>query len=226
MPLSMIKTRLAKLRARDHRFRIFGSSYHKYKSIPDSIDDLDRLVSLFALTLPSDYQRFLFEIGHGTGPYYGILSLFGTESEIRECFDPYIQEEADALANLSLSSSCPVFPIANGERIERNQDIIASNETVRFVAEFPCNGCIPICHHGGHKYTVLITAGRFRGSVWDMALDYSGSLWCPAKRPPGIVGYDYKGVELPNLSPIPTFDEWIIGWLDQCDADLADRLTT
>ena len=226
MPLSMIKTRLAKLRARDRRFRIFGSSHHKYKSIPDSTDDLERMERLFALVLPSDYQRFLFEMGHGTGPYYGVLSLFGTESEIRECFDPYFQEEAEALENLSFSSPFPVLPIANGEKIERNQNIITNSESLRFVAEFPCNGSIPICHHGSHKYTVIITTGRFKGSVWDMALDFSGSLWWSAKRPPGIVRHGYKGVELPNLSPIPTFFEWYIGWLDQCDADLADSTTS
>lgn len=215
---STIKSRLADLRTRDHRFLVFGSSDHKYEGVPDFMDDLVRLEKLFALRLPSAYQRFLFEIGCCAGAYYGILSLFGSESEINECFDPYYAEEAEALANLSLSSPFPTFPISDGAIFDHNRRFDFEESRLKFVADFPCNGCIPICRHGCAFYSVLITAGRLKGSVWDIQLDFGGNLWRPAKRPPGLLR---NSVRLPRIASIPSFIEWYTSWLEQCEADLA-----
>lgn len=52
------------------------------------------------------------------------------------------------------------------------------------------------------------TDGKLKGSVWDIELDFSGSLWRPAKRPPG---FRRNPVELPQLSPFPSFVEWFTG---------------
>jgi len=117
---SSIKSRLATIRDQDPDLHVFGSSLHKYESTPDSFDDLERLHRRYGLTLTSDYKRFLFEFGYGAGPYYGILSLFGSESEIHECFDTAYEEEADALAILSLSSPFPSSPIKNGDVLEHD----------------------------------------------------------------------------------------------------------
>ncbi|HSQ57589.1 MAG TPA: SMI1/KNR4 family protein, partial [Gemmata sp.] len=74
---------LARLRAADRVFRVFGSDHHRYQlGAVLSEAELRNFESAHQIKLPADYRRFLATVGNGgAGPYYGLepLGTFGRD---------------------------------------------------------------------------------------------------------------------------------------------------
>jgi hypothetical protein len=157
------------------------------------------------------------QVGYGAGPYYGLWSPEESLTEIRSLQMEY---ESEIGKHNSPSSSFP-FSIDDVQSIERK---IASGDKSPWIEwDWPCNGCLPICHHGCTFWSVLILVGELVGSIWDVACfaGYSGE-WLPAQRPSGWWEFGVTSRLLPPLPTPPTFMEWYTGWLERGLTDLTD----
>ena len=75
--LEFTRNQLGTLQRLDTRFRVFGSSSHRYRLV-DPIDSqpLTRFESDFGVKLPSDYCQFMTLLSNGgTGPNYGLVEF-------------------------------------------------------------------------------------------------------------------------------------------------------
>src|SRR6185503_8101468 len=69
--------KLARLRAADPKYKLFGAETHKYRLGPTvSERELTEFESRHGISLPEDYREFLRTAGNGgAGPFYGVFPL-------------------------------------------------------------------------------------------------------------------------------------------------------
>jgi hypothetical protein len=208
---------LAELRRRDRRLKVFGASKHQYRSTPVAGAELAALEGALGVPLPPEYRDFLLRVGHGAGPYYGVWSPQESLSEIRSLAQEYEAEEGKPV--------CPAeaFPLTGADLRGIEARVAAGDKSPWAERDWPCGGCLPICHQGCTFWSVLVLTGEFVGRVWDVAcfVGYSGE-WLPARRPPGWWEFGMRHPrELPRLPNPPTFGEWFAGWVERSLTDLA-----
>jgi hypothetical protein len=131
---------LARLRAADTSFRVFGSKQHRYRlgqTLSES--ELAAFESANRIRLPDDYRWFLAAVGNGgAGPFYGVEPLSTFDRDLSQPFR--ITTATDALALEDL------------ERLgERNEYA----------------GILEFCHHGCAIYSYLVGNGAAYGTIWD-----------------------------------------------------------
>jgi len=89
---------LARLRAADTSFRVFGSKQHRYRlgqTLSES--ELAAFESANRIRLPDDYRWFLAAVGNGgAGPFYGVEPLSTFDRDLSQPFR--ITTATDALA--------------------------------------------------------------------------------------------------------------------------------
>jgi hypothetical protein len=207
--------RIHDLAVLDRSRRVFGSKTHNYVGTKVAFADLGAFEARHRCVLPTDFRRFLREIGTGVGPYYGILTLSKVNEELQ------IIEEDYLAANARPAS--PGDPFA----LERRVIELKALGTLD-IPNLPCpetaGGFMPVCHHGCEFTTVLILSGRCAGLVMDTTnFASTPSEWFPAKCPPGVVEYQRKHCPIPDFPNWPTFSEWMDGWLRQSVSDLGCR---
>jgi hypothetical protein len=196
MDLKQINNLLGKLRDRDSGLQVFGASRHRYQTKPATPEMMVNLSRRLRTWIPREYFQFMIEIGYGAGPYYGLLTPEEVLSYSRDKF------------RRPMPNADRLFPFRRNAFIE-NHGNFSSNETLKLVANFPCDGAIVICHHGCTGFSVLVTSGEFAGTVWNAG--YSDPQFCvyaPART---------KANQLNNASPGGplSFSEWYKDWLDQ-----------
>lgn len=205
--------RLDEVRRRDHTYSVFGANTHLYWNRPVSPADLAQLEVDSGVPLPPEYATFMQDVGYGAGPYYGLWSPRVSLAEIRALGHEYEQKTGTPIS--------PALPFPFRASTLRDIDARAAAGARPAVAEqdWPCSGCLPICDQGCTFSSVLVLNGDFAGHVWDLACfsGFSGE-WMPAQRPPGTL---HGRVVLEPLPRPPTFAEWFVGWLEQCEADLS-----
>jgi hypothetical protein len=168
------------------------------------------------ISLPEEYRNFLLELGFGAGPYYGI---FSPEESLDQMHSLFLEYEAEEKRSLAFSA---LFPLTGRDLRDIEARAMAQDKSPWIVSDWPCSGCLPICHQGCTYWSILVLTGEFAGRVWDLAnhIGFTGD-WLPADRPLGLIKLDRSSsVELPRLRGLPTFGEWYSGWLERCEADL------
>lgn len=205
-----LRQRLQELSRRDPTFAVFGASSHLYRSKPVSASAIAQFESEHRVTLPPDYAEFLQVIGKGAGPYYGLFSPQDSLTEIRY-LEPF--------KTLNPANPALPFPIHTSHLQEIEVQALAGKMPAVTVQKWPCNGCLPISFHGCTFWSVVVLNGDFAGRVWDVA-NFTGDIgeWQPARRPSGLLS---ERSLLKPLARPPTFTEWFVGWLEQCEADLS-----
>ena len=210
--MANLAKRIRDLGVLDRGRRVFGSKTHNYVGTKVACADLEVFEARHRCLLPSDFRRFLTEIGTGVGPYYGLLSLSKIEEELRMIEEDY-QTANDPPAS-------PGDPFALEPRVVELQSL-SSLDFPPLPGPETTGGFISICHHGCEFMTVLIVSGRCGGLVMDTTnFASTPSEWFPAKCPPGVVEYGRRHSPIPDFPNWPTFSEWMDGWLRQSVSDL------
>ena len=147
---------LRQLRERDKRFRVFGSSSHKYISGPKLREaHLKKFEQEHCIRLPEDLRLFLQRIGNGgAGPFYGLEPL----------------DKAAQYGDLSKP-----FPFTQAT------DFYA-DDTTEIDARDEHPGALLLCEEGCASYNYLIVNGPAYGTVWTADEDFyptglSFTLW-------------------------------------------------
>jgi hypothetical protein len=205
--------RMREIRRRDRARKVFGANLHQYRSTRVGPADVARFGAELGVAPPEEYATFLQRVGYGAGPYYGVWSPGESLAEIRDLGRDYERETGRLVR--------PALPFPLGTSVLAGIDARGAAGAGPAVVEgdWPCSGCVPICHQGCTFWSVLVLNGDFAGRVWDVACfeGYSGE-WIPARRPPGRLD---TRVVLERLARPPTFAEWFAGWLEQCEADVS-----
>jgi hypothetical protein len=215
--MDIIFDRIDALKNLDRDFRIFGARTHRYQAQPVSLTTLTSFEEWCGGELPPAYRDFALKVGLGLGPYHGLFPLERIEPELHEIYDSYAEEYGP--------SANPAGPFEMEERLTAYSErwsTSAPSEVESFEAPWTACGWIPICEQGCDLMTVLVTSGRFRGHVLDTNdLALGGSRWKPARRAPGIIPSGGRTSFDEPFPLLPTFEEWVAGWVDQGLFDLA-----
>lgn len=184
--IELLKMKLQELKRRDTKFMVFGSKSHRYNSFIVTESEVAEFENDYGIRLPEEFREFLFEIGYGAGPNYGIYSFEKIRKEL-----------------------CDISEIFSKET-KLNQHFKFSNKDTKNYIELKSNGVqgyyykilsglegwMPVCHHGCTYYSILIISGEQSGKVWDMCEDGYQIL------PAGVIK-DFS------------FYDWYENWLDE-----------
>ena len=200
-----MRNRVRRLSRADRAHKIFGASKHQYELKPVQEQELRDLEALLGTDLPDEFRRFLLDCGAGAGPYYGLF----TPSEIlSEMDDLWAEYEAELGRRPSPAAEFPISRRTAARFSDSRRDTQGPH-----LAEYPLDGCIPISFHGCTFWTLIVTTGELRGTLWDAA-NYVGfeGQWVPAQVPPGLSGVS---TALPEFHRPPTFLKWYGAWVDR-----------
>lgn len=200
-------------------FKVFGAGGHRYHSTPVPEAEVEAVERELGVGLPPEYRRFLFDVGHGAGPYYGLYPPRQAAAEIDGLCAELEGEVGTRVRPLDR------FPLTADDVTRIDQRVDAGDRAPWAKRDWPSGGCLPLGHQGCTFYSVLVLTGEFTGRVWDVVCytGYDGE-WLPARRPPGWWAFGMPNPKpLPPLPRPPTFGEWYAGWLERCLTDLDPR---
>ena len=195
--LVRIQQKLDRLRGLDGTLALFCARSHGYRLGPPLTDaDLQSHERQLGVKIPSDYQRFLSQVGHGgAGPCYGLFTLDSKDPE-------------NLTAYGDLSKSFRWTEPFNPEQWEYpcDQEGVEWDDDGKFVGMF-LPGALYLCNYGCALRFFLIVTGPCRGEVWhDWQADGTGVY-------PAV---DAQGQRLGFLA-------WYEGWLDQSLSALGEK---
>jgi hypothetical protein len=216
--IEWIKHNLEYLASLDKKYWVFGAQTHQYNSYPLSNDEIVSFEGELGVRLPEDYRQVLLEIGYGAGPYYG---LYSPKEILRELREPHFSGGGTGMPDPSNP-----FPFSR-EQADDCYQTMGEGRQALFGADWPTDGCIPICTEGCSFYTFLVTSGELAGSLWSHCSDWDNEddpyleVWNLAPKPPGI-----RLDRIPKweaaLSPSPSFLEWYGAWLERSITDFLE----
>lgn len=210
--------RLVVLKNKDSNHKVFGASRHQYRSICVTEAEMSEFESWCGVAMPLSYRDFMVHVGHGAGPYYGLLSPAMSRREIQCCLTDWGE---DLPQPVHIHRPFP-FSITQAQTARERQ--IAGDKEPWIESTWPMNGCIPISHHGCWYWSVLVIVGECAGRVWDLACEGSPKgLWLPAKRPSGSILIKSQLSPLPEIPVPPTFEEWLFAWIERAMTDLGTQ---
>jgi hypothetical protein len=170
-----IRATVDRIRASPHSGRVFGASLHRFEFNPVLTEDgVSCFESRFRVRLPTEYRRFLTEVGNGgAGPCYGLFPV----GMVNEGDDHVPWERADWLVG---DPSLP-FPHTGEWNTEFDPDEEGVSDEAFAAAEAAnwspalVSGAIPICHRGCGLRDWLVVSGPLAGEVWhDARVDWGG----------------------------------------------------
>ena len=198
--LDRIKEKLKLLKKTDSSFSQFGAARHKYLFNPPlSFDRIQEFEKDNGIKLPTEYVRFMTEIGNGgAGPFYGLEPL---ENSL---YDDLDKKKEDSLLNPSKPfGHTSTWNLKFEPTVDADKEDLYANQLKNFEKEYfdnkHMNGVIAICNYGCAVSINLVVNGDEYGNIWtdDRASDY------------GI----HPSQELGNTGRI-TFLDWYERWLD------------
>src|SRR6266404_6051741 len=157
--------RLTALKNKDSQHKVFGASQHHYRSICATEEEMSEFEAWCGVTLPNSYRDYLIQVGHGTGPYYGIWNPGKSRSEILCCLADW---DAELRQNFHTNRPFP-YSVVDAQKTQERR--IAGDKEHWIKSTWPIDGCIPICHQGCTYWSVLVIAGECAGRMWDVACD-------------------------------------------------------
>lgn len=154
--------------------KIFGTGEHEFRlnpKVPEA--DLLAFERLHKICLPTDFRKFLANVGNGgAGPFYGIVSL----GQIDSPFGMTPWQEYDGLVGV-LSEQFPFAESWNDVSTMPSNDLRHRDEYeyYRQMESFEAaywsstltNGAFPICHQGCALRILLVVTGPQAGFLWD-----------------------------------------------------------
>ena len=190
--------KLAKIKALDRDFRLFGAERHRYElNEPLTNARLDDFEKRYRILLPPDYRLFLSKMGNGgAGPFYGIVELENslyTDMEHR-------REDEKTDPSLPFPHTAPQYMFdaeAAGAGFDEEEFYAQWHDPVHV------RGILRICNFGCGIFIDLVVNGAEYGNMWlsDIVNDY-GIF------PVGIMD-DAPDERIGFL-------DWYEQWLDQC----------
>jgi hypothetical protein len=200
---------LARLRAADRTFAVFGAETHSYQlHRPLTVEAVLAFEGDLEIALPEDYRQFLTEIGNGrAGPYYGVFGLGEMDAGWSYKFWKEMVDVGDV--SRPFPHTGPWNDLTGQPDCERD----GTEESDRLWDAFErhyynpanFNGAIPICHVGCAYRQWLVVTGAEAGHVWcDDIADYGG-----------LYPLSEKGFTR------VTFCQWYRNWLDEALAKFA-----
>lgn len=189
---SQTRAILKKLRWSDWFCRkVFGAKSHRYKlNKPLTENDIVRFEEKHQFTLPSQYRKFLLNVGDGgAGPNYGLIPMYSSLEHL-------LDEEG---GNFSLKAD---FPHAEDWNLDSGLGTEISEENLSEYKAFEneyfknchINGAIAISDEGCGYINLLVVSGKHRGSIWTDARCSDGGVY-------RIAG---------------SFNQWYDSWLSNC----------
>ncbi|MFN6461482.1 MAG: SMI1/KNR4 family protein [Nostoc sp. DedVER02] len=153
-----LKKKLTQLAILDATFEVFGSESHQYQLKPCLSDkDIQVFESRYNVTLPSEYKKFLLEIGNGgAGPGYGLSGI-----EYEEVIPELYQENYEIL-----SKPFPLIKAWNDLDliVKNNTDFVANNDA--YFDDKLIQGTLTITNYGCGIYGMLVITGEESGKIW------------------------------------------------------------
>jgi len=191
-----LKKKLNQLAILDATFEVFGAELHEYK-LNACLKDVHiaAFETKYNIILPSEYRRFLLEVGNGgAGPGYGLYVL---ETAV-ESYLPNYQ---------ILSQPFPLTQPWNDLDLVR--DVYLDNKFVQ--------GTLTIANYGCGIYALLVISGEQQGKIWiDDRTNDSGIY--PASRNFCHYFHDLDADDfLPDNDygePL-SYDDWYEDWLNR-----------
>jgi hypothetical protein len=147
---------------RSPSYKVFGASTHRYKFNPrlteHEVSDFERI---HRIKLPSDYRRFLLEIGNGgSGPAYGLFPLADWNFELDISDPSYLSTEFPHTDKWNMSQD---FSTDNDDYYETEAFL---NWEQEYFSTKNTTGSIRICHYGCAIYYLLVISGPEAELVW------------------------------------------------------------
>jgi SMI1/KNR4 family protein SUKH-1 len=195
-----IRRKLARLRACDTAFTVFGASKHRYALNPClSEEEISAIERALEISLPAGYREFLHEIGNGgAGPDYGLYSL---QKSIAESFENATFLAAPFPHTDAWNLDPHRFGAQNvpGDQFAMDKAAFAAYEE-EYSHDEHVQGALRIHTAGCNHDTLLVLNGSERGYVWhdERTVDF------------GV--FPYEGKPEPNARL--RFLDWYEDWLE------------
>jgi hypothetical protein len=198
--IGRLAEKLSALRKRDVSWTVFGANLHRYKCKPVSQAALTNFEVEVGIELPADYRRWMFAVGWGAGPEYGLWPPHRVIEEL--CHNNAARGMGgDVAAPLTITE----------KEIELYRERVREAKTLNgiSVTADSFRGALPISHQGCNGYSYLVASGQFRGCMFGECCDLIHDPPTPAAAfwPIGI------GLNSPRNMPF-SFLEWMDNWLD------------
>ena len=198
--------KLARARAADPEYKVFGASAHRYVvHAPASPQAVSGFEERLGITLPDAFRRFLLEVGCGgdgyecsaAGPFYGIFGLErGRQSESLEWLAKVVAKPCLLSPRMSateweaLTTRLGIGGDASDDQFDQAQEALFA-------------GLLPIGTQGCSMYHGLVVTGPHAGRVVNFDQECSG---------PPVFAFE------------PDFLAWYERWLDEViDGDLVQK---
>lgn len=198
--LLSIRPRLAELAILDSKLYLHGADQHRYQLAPPSDEsEIVAFETRHKVVLPSDYRRFLLEVGSaGAGPYYGLNPL-GDFQHLREKSLP---EDFFAMP----------FPLRHWLDITNNPGNLSQSE---IHSNHWVTGTLCLSHQGCGMYDLLVVSGAESGHVWtdDRTNDLGIFPLAPNRAELGQSSEDAQIFTIAETSRT-WFLDWYEWWLD------------
>jgi hypothetical protein len=159
---------------------VFGANAHRFAlNAPLIENQVIAFERQHAIRLPTEYRRFLIELGNGgAGPYYGVypLGTFDGASGDVEPWNDFVGSLAQPFEFREPWNDlrdCPDQALADTDEEEYERRLNAFER--RYWHPSVTNGAFPICHRGCALRIWLVVTGGEAGTVWyDDRADYGG----------------------------------------------------
>ncbi len=190
---------LARLRASDVAYSVFGSETHHYQLNPVATKQMVQEFELrHSITLPPEYRDFIMNVGNGgAGPFYGLLSLGEFDQfDVGSLAEPFPYSHHwnadddwfDELKRLSEAeikrADRPLKELMAEPPSEDNPTKKRMKMQSWYFDSCHINGTIPLCHEGCNYYDLLVVSGPMRGTVWIDGRTSDGGI-APVLQPDG-----------------------------------------
>jgi hypothetical protein len=148
--LIVIKEKVAALKERDKKLKLFGAWQHQYTfNAAATIEQVQAFESEHQLTLPEDYKAFITQIGNGgAGPYYGLRPLQHYNAH-------YIHHEVE------LTTTRLKDPFPSHYWLSEKETFITKE-----IVQESARGTISICEEGDGYNHLIVLSGKEKGNIW------------------------------------------------------------